>query len=190
MKTVTIHQPNFMPWYPFFQKIEQADIFVILSHCQYEKGGFQNRFNIGDNWFTLSANKGLEPIVDKNYLNPLSDWQKIKNKLPEYSEILNLFDNCISEKLKDTNSKIIQKIIDLLGLKTIVYHDFPTNKTKEDRLIEICELHKADKYISGISGKNYMDLNKFKEKNIEVIFQEPDQMIKKPILQILKEKYV
>ena len=23
---VTIHQPNFMPWYPFFQKMEEADI--------------------------------------------------------------------------------------------------------------------------------------------------------------------
>jgi len=26
---VTIHQPNFVPWYPFFQKIEQVDVFVV-----------------------------------------------------------------------------------------------------------------------------------------------------------------
>ena len=44
--TITIHQPNFMPWYPFFEKIQQADIFVLLGHCQFEKNGFQNRFSI------------------------------------------------------------------------------------------------------------------------------------------------
>ena len=57
---IAIHQPNFMPWYPFFQKVESADIFVILSNCQFEKNNFQNRFNIDDRWYTMSTNKGLE----------------------------------------------------------------------------------------------------------------------------------
>ena len=25
---ISIHQPNFIPWYPFFQKMKKSDIFV------------------------------------------------------------------------------------------------------------------------------------------------------------------
>ena len=56
---VAIHQPNFMPWYPFFQKIAAADTFVVLTHCQFEKNNYQNRFNQRERWHTLSVNKAL-----------------------------------------------------------------------------------------------------------------------------------
>ena len=49
---VSIHQPNFVPWYPFFQKIKEVDVFVILKECQFEKNGYQNRFNFNDKWYT------------------------------------------------------------------------------------------------------------------------------------------
>jgi hypothetical protein len=37
-----------MPWYPFFEKMQQADVFILLGHCQFEKNGFQNRFSINN----------------------------------------------------------------------------------------------------------------------------------------------
>ena len=67
---LTIHQPNFMPWYPFFQKMEQADIFVLLGNCQFEKNGFQNRFQMQGLWNTLSVKKGTHSIIEKQYVNP------------------------------------------------------------------------------------------------------------------------
>ena len=66
-----------MPWYPFFEKIEQADRFIILSHCQFEKNNFQNRFFFEDFWQTLSVKKGMDDIVYKQYNNVQYDWQKI-----------------------------------------------------------------------------------------------------------------
>ena len=101
---ITIHQPNFFPYYPFFQKMKDSDIFVILKHCQFEKNNFQNRFNIGDKWHTLSTNRGLEPIINKKYVNHVKDWLKIKNNLKEYKEVLDVFDDCITENLSETNS--------------------------------------------------------------------------------------
>ena len=59
---ISIHQPNFFPWYPFFQKMEMSDKFIILSNCQFEKNGFQNRFNLDSNWHTMSTFKGLVNI--------------------------------------------------------------------------------------------------------------------------------
>ena len=60
---LAIHQPNFMPWYPFFQKIQQADIFVILQNCQFEKNNFQNRFNVDNQWYTMRVTKTMENII-------------------------------------------------------------------------------------------------------------------------------
>ena len=56
---LAIHQPNFMPWYPFFEKIKNCDKFIMLTHCQFEKNGYQNRFNLNDKWYTMSVKKGL-----------------------------------------------------------------------------------------------------------------------------------
>ena len=68
---ISIHQPNFVPWYPFFQKIKEADIFIILSNCQFEKNNYQNRFNIIDQWYTMRTKKGLDLIKNKVYVDPL-----------------------------------------------------------------------------------------------------------------------
>lgn len=186
--TITIHQPNFFPYYPFFQKMEQSDIFVILQNCQFEKNGFQNRFNKDGMWYTMSVNKGLDPISSKKYLNVKNDWNKIKNKLPKYRNILDLFDDCIDDNLSITNSKIILKIKKLLDIQTEIVYDYPTNLKSTDRLIDICLKNNATTYISGVSGKKYLDLNLFHENNIQVIFQEEFNMNKIPIIDILKNK--
>lgn len=182
----TIHQPNFMPWYPFFQKLETADVFVFLTHCQFEKNNFQNRFNMNDRWLTMSVNKGLDNICEKQYANPSRDWIKMKKGLHGYN--LEIFDDCISDNLSDTNIKIIKKICNLLNIETRIINDYDTNYKGTERLINICKSVGASKYISGIGGRNYMDINLFLENEIELIFQDEENMIKKPILQILKEK--
>jgi len=182
---VSIHQPNFMPWYPFFQKIEQSDIFVIMCNCQFEKNNFQNRFNMNNKWNTMSVNKGLEPIVDKKYLSPEKDWNKIKANLSEYSDILKNFDECINESLTETNVSIIRKVCKMLGITTEIVLDYPTELRRTERLVDICKHYGATEYLSGPSGKKYLDLPLFSDK-IEVMYQE-DQT-KKPILEILKGK--
>mgnify|MGYP002395372076 CR=1 FL=1 len=43
---ISIHQPLFIPWIGYFDKINKADIFVILDHVQYTKGSWINRNKI------------------------------------------------------------------------------------------------------------------------------------------------
>ena len=190
-KVVTIHQPAFFPWYPFFQKLESADTFVFLTHCQFQKNGYQNRFNIDEKWYTMSTYRGLEPIVDKKYVKPFKDWEKIKKSLsPVYGEgLLGEFDSCIEESLCETNISIITKICKILELKTRLVRDFPTNATSTKRLVEICAQQNASVYLSGVSGKEYLDKELFQLEKVSLSFQDERVMIKKPILDILSEKY-
>ena len=169
---VSIHQPNFVPWYPFFQKIKEVDIFVILKECQFEKNGYQNRFNFNDKWYTMSVKKGLEPIRDKVYIDPKNSWDKIKNSLPEYKSILNECDKCISESLLETNYCIIDKFCNMLDIDTLLEIDYPTHLKSTNRLVDICVQYGATEYLSGTGGKDYLDVKLFNDNGIKVLFQE------------------
>lgn len=175
---ISIHQPNFMPWFPFYDKIQKSDTFVFLTHCQFQKNNYQNRFFYRDNWRTLSVNNGLEPMLNKRYINCKKDWNKIKINLKDKKSLLELYDECISENLINTNINIILKTINLLKIKTNICYDSPTNLLSTDRIIDICKKNKATTYLSGTSGKNYLDLEKFEKENINVVFQELSDDIK------------
>lgn len=185
---ISIHQPNFMPWLPFFKKIESVDRFIILENCQFEKNNFQNRFNIGSDWYTMSVNKGLEPIVNKKYVNHNVDWVKIKKKLSTHKNSLDIFDDCISESLSNTNTKIIKKISDVLGYKTEIFLDYPTDLKSTERLVDICLKNNATEYLSGISGKKYLNLDLFEQNNIKVVFQDIQKSDMTHILEVLNKR--
>ena len=168
---VAIHQPNFFPWFPFFEKIKSADIFVFLRHCQFEKNNYQNRFFYRNYWRTMSVNKGLEPIINKKYLNHISDWNKIKVNLKDKKQILEDYDICISESLYETNAKIIIKTLKKLNIQTKIEYDEPTNLLSNERLISICKNLNSTTYLAGSGGKKYMDIEKFEKAGIHVEFQ-------------------
>lgn len=165
---ISIHQPNFLPWYQYFKKIQSCDIFVILKYCQFEKNNYQNRFSFNNEWQTMSVNKGNDLLCEKIYTQPEYDWVKIKKRLFKYQKQLSLFDQCISKNLCDTNICIIQKICDILDIKTKIVFDYPTGLTSSERLLDICKHHKATTYLSGPSGKKYLNLDLFKNHDIQV----------------------
>ena len=179
-----IHQPNFMPWWPYFQKIEEVDIFVMLGQCQFEKNGYQNRFNIGSKWFTMSVNKGLDPIYSKEYIHYREDWERITKVFP----IMDRFDHCCTKNLYVTNAAIIQSACVLLGIDNIIEPDFVTESTGTERLVEICKRYHCNEYLSGISGKNYLNEQLFLDAGISISYQDESAMIKKPLVEVLNER--
>ena len=48
MKTVGIHQPEYLPWLGFFKKMMSSELFVFLDDAQFRKKGWQNRNRIVD----------------------------------------------------------------------------------------------------------------------------------------------
>ena len=179
--TVSIHQPTFIPYAGFFEKMKQSDVFVIMGYCQFEKGKYQNRFYTNSAWHTMSVNSGLQPIIKKRYLNPAKDWEKIIGKFPKLQE----FNDFISHDLWRTNTSIIVKAANMLGIKTKIVFDYPTDLKATDRLVDICKHYGATKYLSGISGKNYLDLSIFSDHKIEVEFQDENKMDKRPLVELI-----
>ena len=163
-------------------------MFVILTHCQFEKNGYQNRFKMGDDWYTMRVNKGLIPISEKKYVEPYADWDKICRKLPQYRGVLLSFPGYITPSLAQTNINIIRHIARMLGINTRIELDYETELTGTERLVDICQKYKATTYLSGMSGAHYMDKSLWDVAGIDVDFQGEDSMIKRPILEMLQTK--
>src|SRR5207237_5691820 len=72
---VSAHQPNFMPWLGFFDKMRKADLFVLVDHVQFERQNYQNRTRIktgeGPRWLTVPVNQRSrnELILEKTIDN-------------------------------------------------------------------------------------------------------------------------
>ena len=60
---VSIHQPQYVPWLPYFSKIARADTFVILDNVQFQKNGLHNRNELknsnGRFWLTVPVSAHL-----------------------------------------------------------------------------------------------------------------------------------
>jgi hypothetical protein len=113
---------------------------------------------------------GFENIASKRYSNHVGDYQKIKNRLPKYLEILDRMQ--ISPNLAVTNINIITQLKNMLGIKTKLSMDYPTDLKSDDRLIDLCKYYECDTYLAGPSGKKYMDFNKWYKAGIKVKFFE------------------
>lgn len=170
---VAIHQPNLVPWRPFFAKMASVDIFVILIHCQFNREHFQHRFKYQDRWYTMGVRDVRHPDLIKNrlYSDPQDDWAKIKRRLPQFKAWFDQFDDCIQPELWRTNLSIILRIAKALNVKTEIVCDPTPSCTGTDRLVEICHSLHATTYLAGRSGTKYMEWEKFEQAGIAVEHQ-------------------
>ena len=205
---VTIHQPEHIPWLGFFNKAMNCDCFVILDNVQYRKNYFQNRNQIISSsgeapmWLSIPVKKGKlsnlisekEMIFDlterKNYFKKIEHSYK---KYPFYEkyiiELKDIFNNN-NKLLSKLNIELIRYFFSLLEIKCdlVTSSNFSLDKKSKGGLItfDICNFLGAKTYLSGISGKDYLDLTPFKKHNINVIFQE----FKHPIYNQPNKKFV
>ena len=54
---ISAHQPAYLPWGGFIERISLSDVFIILDDVQFEKNSFTNRNQIktsnGPTWLTV-----------------------------------------------------------------------------------------------------------------------------------------
>ena len=68
---VAAHQPAYLPWLGYLDKLAKADMFVVMDDLQYEAQNFQNRnrlkLNHGPAWITVPLERGAQTdrVIDK-----------------------------------------------------------------------------------------------------------------------------
>src|SRR5438034_6667396 len=75
---VSIHQPHYLPWLRYFDKIARSDLFMVLDDVQYEKNGFQNRNKIktaqGWTYLTVPVQKPTQRSIREIEIDKQSGW--------------------------------------------------------------------------------------------------------------------
>ena len=171
---LTAHQPNFLPYASFVEKTRQADVLVLLNHAQFVRQNYHHRFHRDDRWYTMSVNAGNRDLInEKTYLYPTADWLRIKRLLGDAGPRLDVFDDCISDSLWRTNGAIIRRLLSLLGQAPRIEDDWPTAARGTARLVELCIRLGATEYLSGPSGRRYLDEHLFKDAGVRVYYFEP-----------------
>ena len=172
---VTIHQPEHFPYMGFFQKMMSCDLFVILDNVNFRKNYFQNRNKFlntlgKDEWFTVPVEKSASSKLIKDVVvSSDPNWRKKNvNKIFQNMkvDISHVYE---SDKLVDINMRSIAWCMKKLKIeKPIVFaSNLNVSGTKSELLANIVNSVGGSVYISGPSGRDYLDLKYFSGVDIE-----------------------
>lgn len=188
---MSAHQPAYLPWLGYFDKIKRSDIFIFLDTVQFEKNSFTNRNKIktkdGPIWLSIPVIKKdhLEKKMNEIVIDKRTHWQKkhlnslqisyakaqyYKELFPSLREIY----NNEYELLVDATWDHLNYWLRILNIQTkiIKSSELNINSKKSDFVLDLCKSVGADYYISGALGRNYIEIEKFRKVGIEVEFQE------------------
>ena len=191
---VTIHQPNYLPYLGFFDKMGKSDIFVIYDDAQFEKGEFQHRNRIriyhGWKWLTVPVEKRHIPINEIRIKNEVATWKGVRWSDAHFKDIRDNykdtpFYSVYEEEIKMIYEKRYDKMVELnmelinflekafnIDVKIVFSSEFGFTSKSTERLVEIVEALGGDIYLSGTKGRDYLDVSLFKNRGIKVDFQD------------------
>ena len=188
---VAIHQPNYFPYLGYFHKMANCDVFVILDDVDFAKRSYTQRTKIstptGEAWLTipvLTKDRGEQRISDveidntqpwarKHWRTLLHSYQQARH-FSSYSDSLAGTYEGEHRWLAELNVSLIRRVADLLGVATplVKASSLKVEGKRTDRIIDICRKLGADGYVSGKSGRDYMDEGKVAEANILLYYQD------------------
>jgi hypothetical protein len=171
--------------------MDAADIFVYLDDIKYTRQDWRNR-----NRFLNAAGKAeyitvpvrtdssSQLIKDTLIAEDLAWSRKVMNKLnawygraPHAKNYLPRIDDILDRKhqrLVDLNYDLMELLVDGYGISTptVLASDAAISTTdKDQRLIDLCRYHGADVLYDGAAAADFIDLERFRQAGITVIFQ-------------------
>lgn len=186
---VSIHQPDFIPYLGFFNKVRLSNILIIGDTVQYSKGNYQNRVQIknpnGASWLSvpvtyflgqiLNTIKITDPKKDPWYEKHLAILQSCYKKAPYFVEYFPKFESIYKKKyefLADMNIDFIKTVLEILDYKIEIKRasELELSKGKTEGIIEMCQKVDADSYLSGMGGKKYNDESLMNQNGIKLLY--------------------
>ncbi len=188
---VTAHQPAYLPWLGYLEKIIQSDVYVYMDSVQFEERSFINRNRIktarGPQWLTIPVkSKGhREQTMMTLEIDNGTNWRKehLKTifynykKAPYFDERYPKLEQLYAQEyglLVDLCWDHLQFWLQEIGVekKIVKLSSLPTSNKKSGLILDICMQLQATSYISGALGKGYLEEEAFESADIKIIFQD------------------
>ena len=185
---VAIHQPQYLPWLGYLDKLDRSDVFVLLDTVQFKKNEWQNRNRIrtaqGWQYLTVPVLREFPQRLDRVRINNQADWRRKHvqalethyGKAPQYGRYAPLFRELLArdwERLSLLNEAVLAALAGAFGITTPIVKasQFETREEQTGRLVDLCKAVGADCYLAGAGGRRYMNLEEFQAAGIAVEFQ-------------------
>lgn len=188
------HQPSYLPWLGYLDKMAKADVFVVMDDLQYEAQNFQNRnrvkLNNGAGWLTVPLEKSAQTdrICDKRVHNggsPKEHWQRrtwltLKThygRAPHwdrYAGDLEILYTRRWEWLLDVDLHVLELARGWLGITVPILRSSTLGLTgqKTDRILDLCQKVGAKVYLSGKGGSTgYLDVDQLARGGVTTAWQ-------------------
>jgi hypothetical protein len=190
---VAIHQPNFLPWLGFFDKIAKADSFILLDSVplQLTGGNYTNRVkmmvNGSPDWITIPLRRGhaARARIDQAEVVEQSNWCRKTRRTIEQSYakapffgsamiIVNKILDLQTTSLSEINTIGIFAIAEALGLSTqkiVRSSDLKAEGQSNELLANLVNAVGGNAYLAGHGATGYQDDEIFVNKGIAVRYQ-------------------
>ena len=186
---IAIHQPQYLPWLGYLDKLDCTDVFVLLDTVQFKKNEWQNRNRIrtaqGWQYLTVPVLHEFPQRLDQVRINNQTDWRRKHQtalethyrKAQHYDPYAPAFRDLYSrawERLALLNIEVIRMLTEAFGITTrlVEASRFTARDDQTGRLVDLCKALGADRYLAGEGGRAYMNLAEFEAAGITVEFQE------------------
>jgi hypothetical protein len=185
---VSIHQPQYLPWLPYFLKVEESDLFILLDTVDFQKNGLQNRNQIktsqGAQWLTVPVRQKLGQKINEVQIDNQVDWRKKHWTTIQHSYGKALAFKCYSEELEDVflrewlslnelNIHLFTLMLRWLGIERRIQRssNMAAEGNGSELVLNLCREAGAKRYISGTGGHNYLDEMAFKDEGVELVYR-------------------
>jgi hypothetical protein len=196
---ISMHQPNFLPWYGFFDKLIQSSKFVFFDNAQLPRGkSYVSRTNILLNnekhWLTIPV-KGKSSLIkiSEVEIDTTQNWKRkhLKTielsykKAPFFDEVYNSITKIYdfeSNRIADFNINAIEKILEYLNVNILLYRAselvvFPIEDTGI-YLKNVFQKLGCDTYLTGTGAGSKRYISELEnEESLNVIWQEASDII-------------
>ncbi|MGA2917085.1 WbqC family protein [Methanoregula sp.] len=185
----SIHQPAYLPWLGYFDKISKSDVHIFFDDAQYSKNNLFNRnrikTQIGELWLTVPVRYKSGRSIHETEIDNSGNWREKHwktitcnySKTLFFKEYAGIFEEIYSRDwkiLSDLTIAMNETICEIMGIKTKFYRssELKAEGMSNEKLINLCKTVGADVYLSGQGAKVYMKEDLFREHGITVEYQE------------------
>lgn len=199
------HQPEYLPYIGFFNKLILCEAFVLVDHVQFNKKSWQNRNRVrtaqGELLLTVPVltKGGFDQAINEVKINNNENWRR-KNwqsimlnykKASFFNEHEAFFAEVYSrewELLAELNEAIIRYLAAQFGIEKQIIRssELKAAGQKTELLVDLCKKMNADAYLSGTGGREYVDDAQMKAEGVDSRYTD----FKHPVYRQLHEPFL
>lgn len=194
-RLVAIHQPNFLPWLGYFDKLARAAVFVVLDDVQFprtSKGTWMNRVKLlvggAPKWVTMPVVRaeGIGRPINEVRIDDAQPWREktLRTIRHEYAraahfdEAFPLVEEILGEEtdnLADFNERGVRRLAEAIGIDTsklVRSSTLDADGAATELMVALTKAVGGDAYLAGgLAPDAYHEDEQFAAAGVELVLQ-------------------